>query len=113
MPTFWVYLLQCSDGSYYAGHTEDLEVRLAQHRNRTLPVAYTHDRLPVDLVWFDQFPTRDEAFARERQIKGWSRKKKQALIDGDWSRVKQHALASRRDGRPSTAPLRGSAQGGR
>jgi predicted GIY-YIG superfamily endonuclease len=67
----------------------------------------------VELVWFDEFPTRDEALARERQLKGWSRKKKLALIEKDWARIKALSKGRERDGRPSTPPLRGSAQGER
>jgi tRNA/rRNA methyltransferase len=89
---FYTYMLRCSDGSYYLGHTEDVEARLAQHQSGQLP-GYTNKRRPVELVWLELFPTRDEAFAAERRIKGWSRAKKEALITGDWERVR--ALASR------------------
>ena len=92
---FYTYLLRCNDGSYYTGHTDDLENRIAQHRTGALG-GYTAKRLPVTLVWSDRFPTRDEAFAAERQIKGWSRAKKEALIAGDWSRIS--ALARNRQG---------------
>lgn len=83
---FWTYLLRCNDGSYYAGHTDNLEVRLAQHHSGALG-GYTAKRLPVTLVWSENFATRDDAFAAERRIKGWSRAKKEALIAGDWARV--------------------------
>jgi len=81
---FYVYILECADGSYYTGHTDDLENRLAQHEQNTFK-CYTSSRLPVKLVFYDEFPSRDDAFTRERQIKGWSRRKKQALIKEDWS----------------------------
>jgi len=80
--SFWVYILECSDGSYYTGHTDNLEKRLAEHKQGTLK-CYTSSRLPVRLVFCSEFLTRDDAFSRERQIKGWSRQKKQALIKGD------------------------------
>lgn len=80
---FYAYLLLCNDGSYYAGHTDDLDQRIAQHQSGVLG-GYTAKRLPVRLVWSDRFLTRGEAFAAERQIKGWSRAKKKALIAGDW-----------------------------
>jgi len=80
---FWVYLLRCSDGFYYAGHSDDLEARLWQHQ-RGLGADWTRRRRPVELVWCEAVPTRDEAFAFERRIKGWSRAKKEALIAGDW-----------------------------
>ncbi|WP_435202728.1 GIY-YIG nuclease family protein [Qipengyuania sp. 902] len=80
--TFFTYLLRCNDDSYYVGHTEDLENRMAQHRSGMLG-GYTAGRLPVSFEWSQDFPTRNEAFDAERQIKGWSRAKKQALIAGD------------------------------
>ena len=92
---FYAYLLRCNDGSYYAGHTDDLDQRMAQHQSGALG-GYTAKRLPVTLVWSDTFPTRDEAFAAERRIKGWSRAKKEALLAGDWERVSE--LARNRQG---------------
>lgn len=92
---FHAYLLRCADGSYYAGHTDDLDLRIAQHNAGTLG-DYTARRRPVTLVWSDSFPTRDEAFAAERRIKGWSRAKKEALIAGDWDRIRE--LARNRQG---------------
>ncbi|SEQ66682.1 GIY-YIG nuclease family protein [Sphingobium sp. YR768] len=92
---FHAYLLRCSDGSFYAGHAEDLEIRIAQHQQGLIG-GYTAVRRPVVLVWTDNFVTREEALAAERRIKGWSRAKKQALIDGDWERLK--LLARSRQG---------------
>ena len=89
-PTFSAYLLRCSDGSYYVGSTEDLELRLAQHQSGELG-GYTASRRPVTLVWSEQFATRDDAFAAERRIKGWSRAKKEALARGDWDLVRELA----------------------
>ena len=83
---FYAYLLRCADGSYYAGHTDDLDLRFAQH-NQGLLGGYTAKRRPVELMWSDRFPTRDEAFAAERKVKGWSRAKKEALIAGDWDLI--------------------------
>ena len=83
---FWVYMLHCRDRTFYVGHTDDLEVRLAQHEQGTLG-GYTHSRRPVKLVWCDELPTRYEALAAERQVKGWSRAKKLALIRDDWDRI--------------------------
>lgn len=85
--SFYAYLLRCNDGSYYAGHTDNLDARLAQHQ-LGLVENYTASRLPVELVWTEMFATRDEAFAAERRIKGWSRAKKEALISGDWDRLR-------------------------
>jgi tRNA/rRNA methyltransferase len=89
---FYAYLLRCSNGAYYAGHTDDLEVRLAQHQAGTMG-GYTKKYRPVELVWSDLFWDRDQAFAVERQIKGWSRAKKEALIRGDWEALR--ALAKK------------------
>jgi predicted GIY-YIG superfamily endonuclease len=97
---FWVYLLRCSDGSYYAGHTENLEGRLWQHQEG-LGSDWTRRRRPVELVCCEALPTRDEAFAFERRIKGWTRAKKEALIAGDWDRVGW--LARPPSERPSTS----------
>ena len=87
---FYAYLLRCNDGSYYAGHTDDLETRMAQHGAGAFG-GYTARRLPVTLLWSDTFQTRDDAFAAERKLKGWSRAKKEALVAGDWVRVSELA----------------------
>ena len=87
---FWVYILRCSDNSYYTGHTDDLEKRISEHINGELQ-GYTHTRRPVRLVYSELFPTRYEALSRERQIKGWSRRKKEALIDSDWELLKNYS----------------------
>lgn len=88
--SFWVYILRCSDGSYYTGHTDDLERRIAQHQSGTI-AGYTHDRRPVELVFSETFPDRIDALEREHQIKDWSRKKKESLIRGDWKAVSDAA----------------------
>jgi predicted GIY-YIG superfamily endonuclease len=85
---FYVYLLHCSDGSYYVGHTDNLEQRLSAHQSALIP-GYTSQRRPVILVWYETFPSRDEAFQRERQIKGWSRSKKEALARDDWAELRR------------------------
>ena len=97
---FWAYLLRCGDGSYYAGHTDDLPTRIGLH-NAGRGSDYTARRLPVALVWSQEFPSRIEALESERRIKGWSRAKKEALIAGDWSKLSQPATAS--GARPSTS----------
>lgn len=88
--SFWVYILRCSDGSYYTGHTDDLERRIAQHQSGAI-AGYTHDRRPVELVFSETFPDRIDALEREHQIKDWSRKKKEALIGGEWKAVSDAA----------------------
>ena len=92
--SFWVYMLRCRDGSYYAGHTDDLQARLWQHQEG-LGADWTKRRRPVELVWCEEMPTRDDAFAAERMIKKWSRAKKEALITGDWETVSYFAKPPR------------------
>jgi predicted GIY-YIG superfamily endonuclease len=87
---FFTYILRCADGSYYVGHTDDVQRRIAQHESGASS-GYTATRLPIQLVWFEEFPTREEAKAAEAQIKNWSRKKKAALIDGKIDELKRAA----------------------
>ena len=89
MRPFYVYILRCADGSYYVGHTDDMELRMQQHFNGD--VGYTSLRKPVELLWQGEFETREGALAFELQVKGWSRAKKEALIAGDWGRVQKLA----------------------
>ena len=91
--SFWAYVLKCSDGSYYTGHTDDLAARTDAHQSGLID-GYTQSRRPVQLMWSQDFPTREEALSAELQIKGWSRSKKEALIRGDWDEM--HLLAMRR-----------------
>lgn len=77
----WMYILECSDGSYYTGSTNNLELRIEQH-NSGEGANHTKTRLPVKLVYFEAFQRIDQAFYREKQVQGWSRKKKEALING-------------------------------
>ena len=82
---FWTYMLRCADGRYYTGHTDHLERRIGEHR--TGVCGFTSTRLPVNLVWSQDFPSRIEALEAERTVGGWSRAKKEALIRGDWKAV--------------------------
>jgi predicted GIY-YIG superfamily endonuclease len=91
----YVYILRCSDNSYYTGSTGNLERRLDEHRSGFYQ-GYTSTRLPVELVWSSEFPTEHQAFLTERQIKGWSRAKKDALIRGDWERLHDIVKLERR-----------------
>jgi predicted GIY-YIG superfamily endonuclease len=84
---FWVYILKCADSSYYTGHTDNLEMRVAEHQAGEIPGCYTQQRRPVTLVFSQSCVTREEALAAERQIKGWSRMKKEAMISGNWTEV--------------------------
>ena len=82
----YMYILECVDGSYYVGSTNDLDLRFQQHQNGE-GANYTRKRLPVELVYYEEFGRIDGAFYREKQVQGWSRKKKESLINS-----KQHEL---------------------
>ena len=81
--TYWVYILKCSDGSFYTGSTSDIEKRISEHENGLIK-GYTSSRRPVKLVFSDYFDRVYDAISAERQIKGWRRAKKIALIKGDF-----------------------------
>ena len=82
MPIGFVYILKCSDDTYYTGSTIDLEKRTDQHQSG-LGANYTRKRLPVELVYVEEYNRIDEAFHREKQIHKWSQKKKVALVNGE------------------------------
>lgn len=94
----FAYMLQCADGSYYVGSArgDDLSKRMAEHETGAYR-GYTSTRLPIHLVWSERFDRITDAIAAERQIKGWSRTKKEALINSDWNKIKM--LAKRRAGK--------------
>jgi len=83
MKDYFVYIVKCSDGSYYTGVTSNLERRLNEHNSGFIK-GYTSERLPVDLVYSNRFGDINDAISAEKQIKGWSRAKKEALIKGDF-----------------------------
>jgi predicted GIY-YIG superfamily endonuclease len=107
---FWTYMLHCADRTFYVGHTDDLEARVGAHQSGLIQ-GYTATRLPVVLVWSDEFPSRYEALAAERQIKGWGRAKKLALIRGDWNAIRALARNSNEKGRASTSSARTEKEG--
>ena len=84
MLNFVVYMLECNDKSFYIGHTDNIDKRLSEHQLGLIP-SYTSTRLPVKLVFMQNFTTRAEALISERKIKKWSRAKKQALISQNWN----------------------------
>lgn len=84
----WLYILKCSDGSYYTGTTADPDKRVAEHQEGMVP-GYTFDRRPVELVYSEEFPEWSNVVEREFQIKKWSRKKKEAFIREDWDALKR------------------------
>jgi predicted GIY-YIG superfamily endonuclease len=87
---FFAYMLRCADDSYYVGHSDDLEKRVLEHSEGG-KCSYTESRRPVQLIWSQEFSTREEALAAELQIKKWSRAKKRALASGDWKALSQAA----------------------
>ncbi|TBR11966.1 MAG: GIY-YIG nuclease family protein [Rugosibacter sp.] len=91
---FWVYILRCADGSYYTGHTDNLEKRIGEHETGAISSCYTFKRRPLQLVFSQDCATREEALAAEQQIKGWSRKKKEAMMRGNWAEVSRLAKSS-------------------
>ena len=88
MKDYFVYILKCSDGSYYTGITSNLEKRIEEH-NTGIYKGYTSTRLPVELVYSNRYNDVNEAIRSEKQIKGWSRAKKEALIKGDFELLKE------------------------
>ena len=91
----YAYILKCSDSSYYTGSTKDMERRLWQHRNGQ-GANHTKMRLPVNLVYVEHYDSVKEAFTREKQIQGWSRKKKEALISGNMDDLRSLSLSKGR-----------------
>jgi putative endonuclease len=92
MNQYFVYILLCNDNSYYTGITNNLERRIQEHENGSDPSSYTCKRLPVKLVFHELFPDVNQAIAFEKQIKGWKRSKKEAIINGDWHLLPELSL---------------------
>jgi putative endonuclease len=88
MKFYYVYIIECSDKSYYTGITNNLEERIVQHELGYVNTCYTFKRRPLKLVYSIQLDDINQAIALEKQIKGWSRNKKQAFINEDWSKLK-------------------------
>lgn len=89
----WVYIVRCSDDSYYCGSTTNLEERIHDHNTGRYD-GYTSRRLPVELLWTEEFVDIRDATILERQIKGWSRKKKEALLRGDFKELHRLAIST-------------------
>jgi putative endonuclease len=90
----YMYILECANGSYYTGSTTNLDLRLKQHQSGE-GANHTKKHLPVRLVYYEEFQRIDEAFYREKQVQGWSRKKKEALIAGAADLLPELATAYR------------------
>ncbi len=91
MKTYYVYIVKCTDQSYYTGITNNIERRLHGHNHGINSDCYTYKRRPVQLMFVQDFSNPKDAIAAEKQIKSWSRKKKEALFQGDWNKI--HELA--------------------
>ena len=98
---FWCYILRCSDGKYYTGHTDNLERRMAEHQHGGY-CQFTSKRQPFTLFWAQEFPSRYEALQSELIVKKWSRAKKEALVAGDL--VSLQALSRSRE--PAKLPTK-------
>lgn len=91
MKLYYVYILECADKTFYTGFTSNLEKRIVDH-NRGYDIgAYTYERRPVILKWFESFTDPNQAIMVEKQIKGWSRRKKLALMEEDWKKLVLHS----------------------
>ena len=91
MKTFYVYIVKCRDESFYTGITNDIERRLKEHNEEIAPNSYTYSRRPVKLMFVETFIDFQIAEQWEKKIKGWSRRKKQALIDKNWNKLKEYS----------------------
>jgi len=88
-----VYILRCCDGKYYTGVTNNIELRILQHQQGLDPNAFTYKRRPIELVFNEVFKDIDQAIAFEKQVKGWRREKKEAIINGDWNKLPELSKA--------------------
>ena len=86
----WLYILECSDGTYYVGSTKDLEYRLSEHQTGK-GAKYTSRRLPVQLVYSEEYDKVTDAYIREKQVQNWSKAKRQALINGNLETLRRLA----------------------
>ncbi|MBI5875055.1 MAG: GIY-YIG nuclease family protein [Deltaproteobacteria bacterium] len=102
MKSYYIYILQCSDGSYYTGVTNNVERRLYEHKEGLIEGCYTHNKRPLKLMYVKEFGDIVEAISREKQIKGWTRRKKEALIAGDFEKLVELSKSHPSTGSPST-----------
>ncbi len=93
MKQYTVYILLCADNSFYVGVTNNINRRLFEHQNGETPKSYTYKRRPVKLVFKEQFKYVNNAIAFEKQLKGWRREKKIALINSDWDKLPELSRA--------------------
>ena len=100
MKLYYVYILKCNDHSFYVGMTSNLEERLLQHHSGKYQEAYTFNRRPVELMLVQQFTDPNTASELEKKLKGWSRKKKTALILKDWDKLQKFSRNYSQYGKP-------------
>jgi putative endonuclease len=89
MKYVYLYIVECSDGTYYTGITNNPERRINEHNSGYDKESYTYSRRPVSLKYCAEFFDPNQAIYWEKRIKGWSHKKKQALIEDDWNAIKE------------------------
>jgi len=92
MKTYYVYILKCSDNTYYTGFTNDIDKRFTEHQSGYAPTSYTHR--PVQLVFVEAFIDPKNAIEFEKRVKAWSRKKKEALITQNWIKLKKSSICN-------------------
>ena len=100
---YYMYIVECADGFYYTGVTNDVERRVIEHNNGIDPNCFTYSRRPVILKYYLRFQFIKQAISFEKQVKGWNRKKKEALFKEDWDEIRKLA-ALRNDKNESTEP---------
>ncbi|MHA7608303.1 GIY-YIG nuclease family protein [Elizabethkingia meningoseptica] len=94
MKEYYIYIIKCADNSYYRGVTENLLTRLQKHRSGYYPTSYPYNSRPVKLVYYCNFSDVNEVILFEKQAKGWSRKKKEALIDKNFEKLKELSVCT-------------------
>lgn len=94
MNIYYAYILKYADNSYYTGVTNDIEERFRQHQSGYNERSYTYSRRPVELVFQYEFNDIHQAIAFEKQVKGWNRKKKEAIINGEWDKLPELSMNS-------------------
>lgn len=108
MRHYTVYILLCSDNSYYTGVTNDIDRRLYEHQSGYDQKSYTFKRRPIKLLFMEHFYDINRAIAFEKQVKGWNRAKKEALIRGDWEALKELAKSTAKKGSSADGQARSS-----
>lgn len=106
---YFVYIVQCSDNSYYTGVTNDVERRLWEHNEGISTKRFTYKRRPVQLMYWQRFTDIHQAISWEKQLQGWSRKKKEALFIEDWNKIIE--LAKNSKAKSSTHQVEANDQG--